>query len=97
MVKVTAPGNKDVELLLMYNNQCVTELLFLCIQLLRQPCAQYLGFTLHARRRGGEPILGADGEVEPIASYGPMVMNTNAEIMDAMRWAAQEQRKFYSR
>jgi len=39
---------------------------------------------------GGEPILDDKGEVEPIVSHGPMVMNTRAEIVEAMQWARSE-------
>jgi len=40
---------------------------------------------------GGDPIKDKHGHVEPIASYGPMVMNTQQEIRDAMQWAYEEQ------
>jgi len=43
---------------------------------------------------GGDPIRGEDGEVEPIAAYGPMVMNTKQEIREAMEWARQEAYKY---
>jgi len=39
---------------------------------------------------GGDPIKDANGDVEPISAYGPMVMNTRQEIRDAMEWAAKE-------
>lgn len=45
---------------------------------------------------GGDPILDRSGAVEPIASYGPMVMNTQEEINAAMQWARQEQGKYHS-
>jgi len=40
---------------------------------------------------GGDPILDEHRLVEPIAAYGPMVMNTDEEIREAMQWARQEQ------
>lgn len=43
----------------------------------------------------GQPIVDANGNLEPVAARGPMVMNTDEELYDAMRWASAEQSKFY--
>jgi len=43
---------------------------------------------------GGDPIRDKNGNVEPIASHGPMVMNTDKEIREAMAWARQEQENY---
>jgi redox-sensitive bicupin YhaK (pirin superfamily) len=43
---------------------------------------------------GGDPIRDQNGNVEPIAAYGPMVMNTDQEIREAMAWARQEQAQY---
>ena len=43
---------------------------------------------------GGDPIRDQNGNVEPIAAYGPMVMNTDKEIREAMAWARQEQARY---
>jgi len=43
---------------------------------------------------GGDPIRDQNGNVEPIASHGPMVMNTASEIREAMAWARQEQGRY---
>jgi redox-sensitive bicupin YhaK (pirin superfamily) len=43
---------------------------------------------------GGDPIRDQNGNIEPIVSRGPMVMNTDSEIREAMAWAGQEQGKY---